>query len=226
MFNGDIDYVSSYQQYMDGVLSYPLYYAMRDSFVYEKSMHGLETLLGPNGSYKKKFKDVNLLGTFIDNHDNSRFLYNQASWDLYKNALAMTVFTSGIPIIYYGSEQGYSGGDDPANRESLWPNYDTNHELYKFIQTLVTSRKVMGISTQTQVQRYVNDHFYAFSRDKVLVCLTNTGSQLDIDLDYLPTSYVEGTEVCNLLDSSDCVRVTDGSIHVTLNGLPKVYAPV
>lgn len=55
-------------------------------------------------------------GTFIDNHDNSRFLFSQSSYTLYKNAIAMTLFTQGIPIIYYGTEQGYNGGDDPKNR--------------------------------------------------------------------------------------------------------------
>lgn len=37
----------------------------------------------------------------------------------------------GIPIVYYGTEQGYSGGNDPANRESLWPNYNVNYIIFK-----------------------------------------------------------------------------------------------
>ncbi|CAE7642090.1 amyB, partial [Symbiodinium microadriaticum] len=113
VFNGDIDYVSGYQNYMDGVLSYPLYFTMRDVFGSKQSMYQLETLLGPSGTYFSKFKDVNVLGTFIDNHDNPRFLYDHDNQVSYKNALAMTLFTSGIPIIYYGTEQSYNGGADP-----------------------------------------------------------------------------------------------------------------
>ena len=41
-----------------------------------------------------------------------------------------------IPIIYYGTEQGFNGGSDPSNRESLWPYMSTEHPLYKFIQKL------------------------------------------------------------------------------------------
>jgi alpha-amylase len=227
VFNGNIDYVSSYQKYMDGVLSYPLYFTMLDVFGAQHSMTQLETLLGPAGSYWSKFANVNYLGTFVDNHDNPRFLHSQPSWTLYKNALAMTVFSSGIPIVYYGSEQGYSGGDDPANRESLWPNYNTNHELYQFIKVLVTTRKALGLSTQPQVQRYSSGSFYSFSRASVLVCLTNSGATsapVTVSMSYLP--YLEGQTVCNVLSDGDCATVANGSLLVKMtDGLPKVFVP-
>lgn len=65
IFNGDINYVAPYQNYMDGVLSYPLFFAMRDVFGSQKSMYTFQDYLGPSGSYAKSFKDVNLLGTFV-----------------------------------------------------------------------------------------------------------------------------------------------------------------
>jgi alpha-amylase len=225
VFNGDISYVSNYQNYLDGVLSYPLYYTMTNTFAYQQSMHQLEGLLGPSGSYAAKFKNVNLLGTFIDNHDNSRFLHLQGSWVLFKNALAMTLLTAGVPIVYYGSEQGYNGGADPANRESLWPNYNTNHDLYKFISSVASVRKSQQVWSFGQIQRFVSDNFYAFSRGNVLVCLTNTGgASVTNTLTYLP--YSVGTTVCNALAANDCLTVTSGGMTVTLSGgLPKVYVP-
>jgi len=224
VLNGDVGYVSNYQNYMDGVLSYPLYFTMQNVFAYQQSMYQLESLLGPSGSYLK-FKNVNLLGTFADNHDQPRFLHNKNNWALYKNALTMTLFTTGIPIVYYGSEQGYTGGSDPANRESLWPNYNTNHELYQFIKLLVGVRNSYQVWTQTQVQRYAWDNFYAFSRGTTLVCLTNSGgSSVTFSLSYIP--YSEGQTVCNALASNDCATVSGGVLKVTLtNGLPKVYVP-
>jgi alpha-amylase len=104
-----------YQQYLDGVLSYPLYFTLTNVFAYQQSMYQLESLLGPSGSYWKAFRDVNLLGTFVDNHDNPRFLYYNHNTNLYKNALVLSLFTMGIPIVYYGAEQGYAGGADPNN---------------------------------------------------------------------------------------------------------------
>lgn len=38
--------------------------------------------------------------------------------------------SQGIPVIYYGTEQELNGGNDPQNRESLWPHYDTHSEMY------------------------------------------------------------------------------------------------
>jgi alpha-amylase len=225
VFNGDINYVSNYQKSIDGVLSYPLYFTLTNVFAYQQSMNQLETLLGPSGSYWSKFKDVNLLGTFVDNHDNPRFLYYNGNWNLYKNALVLSLFTSGIPIVYYGAEQGYNGGADPANRESLWPNYNTNHDLYKFLASYVGVRKAQKVWTYSQVQRYSTNNFYAFSRGNVLVCLTNSGgSAVTYTLSYLP--YTVGQVVCNSLNSNDCLTVTSSGITVTLEyGLPKVYIP-
>lgn len=224
VFNGDISYVSQYQQYMDGMLSYPLYFTMMDVFARQQSMSALEGLLGPSGSYRAKFSDLYALGNFIDNHDNARFLYSQSSWTLYKNALAMTIMNIGIPIVYYGSEQGYNGGNDPANRESLWPNYNINSELYAFIQTLVTTRKSQNIATTSQIQRYSSKDFYSFSRGNVLVCLTNVnnGNTVSVSMTYLP--FENGQTVCNVLNPSDCLIVSGGALTVTMTqGLPKVY---
>jgi alpha-amylase len=232
VFNGNITYVSSYQQDLDGVLSYPLYYTMKDIFIYQQSMNELEGLLGSDGSYWKQFKDVNLLGTFIDNHDNPRFLNyfsssssNITAYTLYKNALVLTLFTAGIPIIYYGSEQGYHGGADPNNRESLWPNYDMNSELYSFLSSYVAVRKQQKVWNFSQIQRFSSNDFYSFSRGNILICLTNSGSKtVSHTLTYLP--YSNGQVICNVVNSNDCLTVTNNSLTITLDtGLPKVYVP-
>jgi alpha-amylase len=227
VFNGDIDYVAPYQLYMDGMLSYPLYFAMIDVFSSQKSMSEFESLIGPSGSYFSKFKNVDYLGTFVDNHDNARFLYTQSSVVLYKNALVMTLFNFGIPIIYYGSEQGYSGGDDPQNRESLWPNYDTSSDLYEFISLLVSTRKAEEVWADSQTQRYASQDFYSFSRGNTLICLTNTGgTEVTVTLAYLPAAYVTGATVCNVLSTAktDCAVISGGKLTVTMTGgLPKVY---
>jgi hypothetical protein len=47
VFDGRLDYVASYQTAVDGVLSYPLYFALRDVFVNRQSMKKFEQLVGP-----------------------------------------------------------------------------------------------------------------------------------------------------------------------------------
>jgi len=61
------------------------------------------------------------LVNFLDNHDVSRFLFDaQGDKDALKNALTFLMTEDGIPCLYYGTEQEFSGGNDPANREVLW----------------------------------------------------------------------------------------------------------
>lgn len=62
MFNGDLDYVSSYQKYMDGVLSYPLYFTMRNVFAYKQSMYEIEDMMGPSGSMRSAYENLDYLG--------------------------------------------------------------------------------------------------------------------------------------------------------------------
>ena len=142
VFNGNIQYVASYtkpQGPLDGALSYPLFFTLRDVFANKNSMYELQNV---NQQYISNFADLNLMGTFIDNHDNERFLNIQSDLSLYRNALVYVLFSSGVPIIYYGTEQGFNGGKDPNNRECLWPTqYNTQATLYEFLSTVINYRK-------------------------------------------------------------------------------------
>ncbi|APR85310.1 Neopullulanase [Minicystis rosea] len=111
---------------------------------------------------------------FLDNHDVGRFLFyqffhndlaavsagqltNQQFAELrdqkLRNALVFLFAEQGIPCIYYGDEQGFEGGNDPANREDLWdsgyvqkPTADkergkTYGRFFEWIQKLTGLRK-------------------------------------------------------------------------------------
>ena len=54
--------------------------------------------------------------------------------------IILCLISLGIPIIYYGSEQGFHGGRDPDSRESLWPNYNEESELYLVINIILTNQ--------------------------------------------------------------------------------------
>jgi alpha-amylase len=53
---------------------------------------------------KSTFKDIHILGNFVDNHDNARFLSVNGNINAFKNALAWSMTYPGIPIVYYGDE--------------------------------------------------------------------------------------------------------------------------
>jgi alpha-amylase len=80
---------------------------------------------------------------FIDNHDVPRWLYSfNNDISAYRNALSFLLTTDGIPCIYYGTEQDFSGGPDPSNREDMWGSeFKTTGQTFKHIQKLIKIRK-------------------------------------------------------------------------------------
>lgn len=52
----------------------------------------------------KSFSDVDILGSFMDNHDNARFLSKTNNWAAFKSAITFAMTARGIPFFYYGDE--------------------------------------------------------------------------------------------------------------------------
>jgi len=117
VFNGNCDYIGPYQQHLAGLFNYPMFFDIKDVFGNQQTMYKLKNRYAEEAS---KFKDVDALGLFADNHDNARFLSWHNDVANFKAALTFTLTGRGIPFYYYGSEQAYAGGNDPQNRESLW----------------------------------------------------------------------------------------------------------
>ena len=89
--------------------------------------------------------------TFLDNHDQrSRFRFELAGNptrfdDQVSMGVGCLYSLLGIPVLYYGTEQGLHGaGDSDENvREALWgkPNaFDTNHPLFRAVQAIAAIR--------------------------------------------------------------------------------------
>jgi alpha-amylase len=80
---------------------------------------------------------------FLDNHDVGRFLFDAAGdTAALRNALTLLLTEDAIPCIYYGTEQEFSGGNDPANREILWTSkYDETNATFQHIALLNKIRK-------------------------------------------------------------------------------------
>jgi glycosidase len=80
---------------------------------------------------------------FMDNHDVARFLFDaKGDVDALRNALTLLSTEEGIPCIYYGTEQDFAGGNDPANREVLWQTgFSTTGDTFRHISKLMRLRK-------------------------------------------------------------------------------------
>jgi hypothetical protein len=62
--------------------------------------------------------------------------------------LSLAFVTSGIPILYYGQEQGFTGGADPLNREPMWNSgYDNTSVGYEYVKQLLQVRDAAGAAS-------------------------------------------------------------------------------
>eukprot|EP01015_Nassula_variabilis_P011176 TRINITY_DN1906_c0_g1_i16.p1 TRINITY_DN1906_c0_g1~~TRINITY_DN1906_c0_g1_i16.p1 ORF type:complete len:412 (+),score=80.11 TRINITY_DN1906_c0_g1_i16:75-1310(+) len=122
------NYVYDYLDSMDSVLNYPGYNQVVRSFNEQGSLLDLEQYLKRLETVPKK----EFLGSFLDNHDNKRFLNVNPSFYLLRNAIVFTFAQYGIPIIYSGTEQGFRGGDDPFNREVMWGRMFKESDVYQY----------------------------------------------------------------------------------------------
>ena len=81
------------------MLSYPLFYTLRNVFRDKQSMKQLgDAWRAATAAYS----NLNYLGVYTDNHDNPRFMNTQKDKSLYRAAIAWSLLSDGIPIVYVG----------------------------------------------------------------------------------------------------------------------------
>lgn len=171
---------------------------------------------------------------FIDNHDIPRFLFQQPDRQALRLALTFLLTEQGIPSIYYGTEQDYEGGNDPANREPLWwSNYDTGGDTFRHLARLNRIRSAYAPLRRGDFQiRWDTDRvadeedagILAYERtyegQTVLVVLNTSGtheSSTSFTGDTMTTSFAPGTTLLDVLGGATTVTVgPSGSVLVTL----------
>ena len=193
----------------------PLFFVLRNVFQNRGSMRQLGDAWRAG---QAAWKDLGLLGSFLDNHDNPRFMNAQSDVALYRGALAYSLLSDGIPIVYYGSEWLFHGANDPECREAFWASggeYNAQAApLGHFFSQLNAHRRLGALWDSLQVERWQDDSFYAFTKgNATLAAFTNVGGgggTQTRDITYLPPAWAVGTRLCDALDCSSCVVVEAG----------------
>lgn len=89
--------------------------------------------------------------TFVDNHDVDRFLAGGTPAGL-RQALAAIMTLPGIPVIYYGTEQGFRGQRDAMFAAGYGSggrdHFDTTAPLYRAIRQLADLRRAHRVFTR------------------------------------------------------------------------------
>lgn len=208
-----------------------------------KKIANMTLMLTIQRDQNQYFSHPEVLGSFIDNHDTPRALDQMDNdYCLLENGLTFVFFAPGIPILYYGTEQGFIGADenytdawggcsekdggDPCNRENLWTDgapfapYSTNNPLYQMVTKFNWLRKLKQIHKTSMVELGAGADWYAFVRGDVLIALTNVGnnatSEVPVSVNVtecnLPDFTWANKYLVNLLDNSDVIQVDNNGI--------------
>lgn len=155
--------------------------------------------------------------TFLDNHDVPRFLAEKPDFKAFHQALAFLFTWDGIPAIYYGTEQAFSGGAVPNNRELLWQTgFNTSAQTFQWIAKLSQIRRIHSalrrgkikiIWTARPSEAATGKNYFAFERaddyERVLVVGNASGDgnfpQYDPSI-ILNTHFAPATQLRDLLD--------------------------
>jgi alpha-amylase len=102
---------------------------------------------GPTAEDGRLLNSRELVVNFMSNHDVGRLLYFMPKdWPqsekrkLLQLALGYLFTSEGIPCLYYGVEQEFEGGNDPANRETLWDNENYKTKVWKDNHTQLSQK--------------------------------------------------------------------------------------
>lgn len=203
VFSGDIAELAMYTN--EGMIPSTLDFAfqglttdfIKDFAEEEGSLEGIMTLFERDDEYTNARYDSRDLLTFLGNHDKGRFAYflqdvpditASVAQAMTNNAHAFMYFTRGVPVVYYGAEQGFIGtGGDKAARQNMQPslvsyynntdvlgtektsadfNFDTDHPFYlewREYARLLREHPVLRHGIQVQRDAKTNQLF-AFSR--------------------------------------------------------------
>lgn len=235
--DGNADHIAELQNYVTGAMNYPTYFRIKDAFA--STTGDMGSLYDGIESMKHVVKDTTLLGAFLENHDLPRFPSMTQDRSLTKNAVACAFLQDGIPIIYQGQEQSFSGAKDPYNREALWPSgHSTDSPMYNYIKTL---NKIRTLAI-TQSAEFLSYKAWAILHDsrsivirrgfdgaQVLSVFSNYGEQggASLTIPKANSGVTSGQEFTNALDCQQKFTADgDGNLDVTItSGLPLVLLP-
>lgn len=235
VFDGDASYTCPYQNYLDSVLNYPIYYPLTRAFTSPSG--SISDLVNMINTLKSGCKDSTLLGSFSENHDITRFASITSDYSQAKNVIAYTILSDGVPIIFQGQEQHYAGTGDPDNRAAIWlSGYPTTAQLYTFTAQMNQIRN-HAIYVDATYLTYKNWVIYSDSNTiamrkgydgkQIITVLSNKGaSGSSYTLTLGNTGFTSGMQVVEVITCSTVTADGSGNIAVSMaQGLPRVFYP-
>ncbi|CAK5279384.1 unnamed protein product [Mycena citricolor] len=229
----DVPSVSMYQgtDALPSVLNYPTYHALVSAFALPgpQNMSALVDILNQSNAQYTVRLICSRLGNFLENQDNPRWGNLSVDPQSLYNAMTYTFLSDGIPIVYYGQEQGFHGNSDPYNREPLWPSNYTNTTALQLITSLNQMRNYLVNTSDWATQKMnvlaSDSNGIAFQKGHAVVILTNIGSpSQNLTNIAFKSPWPPGTVAIDIVACRQFVAASQGYIGVeyTKGGVPVV----
>lgn len=227
--DGDPSYSYPYQAVLNGggIINYPIYDVFNSTFVYS----GASTMADlAYAMYQDRNDsiDANLHGTFTENHDNPRVAWHNPDMSVAKNAIAWTMLSDGIPIIFQGQEQHLNGADDPYCREAMWlsssGSLSKSAELYGTTAYLTQIRHwaaqhSSAYTTTNGVALNYSNNQLAMKKDVIISILTYAGvNQGSGVYKTSGAGYASGTKVVDLISCTAYTADSNGEVTANIGG--------
>lgn len=157
----------------------------------------------------------------LDNHDTSRI--NAVLPDIRDQQIAQVLqFTlPGAPNLYYGSELGMQGNDDPTNRAPMrWDLVNEDNEVYCWIKKLIALRKAHRALKIGDYRPVLSSRLLAFERytnqvdDTVVVVVNPTEYTVEESMLVSDSRLMNFTRMVDLLEPEHTFYIYSGLLAV------------
>ncbi|TNE65840.1 MAG: alpha-amylase [Alphaproteobacteria bacterium] len=237
---------------LPAVLDFGFQYGVFQTLVEGKGTRVLADIFAKDGLYGEGVADG--LPTFTGNHDMGRFAYflknahpDMSDAEMMKRITlsnALMFFARGVPVIYYGDEQGFVGdGNDQDAREDMFPsrvaiyndndlvgtdnttatdNFDRSHPLYqslKAMSALYLSTPALRHGKQAVLASSEKPGLFVFTRTDA-----TTGEAVLVAVNTAETAVAYETTAALTPLMGDCALATDKAGKATLSLEPLAFA--
>lgn len=178
VWKNSTSYLESYHTLgIDSLTNYALYDGINEAFRQYGNVNQLRIAL----KNEEKFSNPELNAIFLDNHDVPRLISRSSkNGDAYlKEGLTFIMTHPSIPVIYYGTEIGLTGKEDPDNRKPMDWEADLEHnDIYQHYQKLLDIRRQTRDLTDFEILDSTSDYLIIryFNDSKTMITAFNVSA--------------------------------------------------
>ena len=159
----------------------------------------------------------------LDNHDVKRISTSLPDRADQRIAQVLQFTLPGSPNLYYGSELGMQGADDPCNRAPMrWDLLNEQNEVYRWTKKLIHLRKESRALKIGDYRKLLSDKLIAFERctekvDETLLIIVNPSDQVIKEMILVPDSkLMNATKLVDLLGTEKLQTIHSGLLSIEI----------